>query len=155
MSLLSSRLTAYLDEHGAQYYPVHHRRDFTAQAAAAHTHTSGWSFAKTVVLNVDDHHVMAIVPAPQRVDLDKVRRKLHANEVRMTDESEFTRLFPDSEVGAEPPFGDLYDMEVIMDPVVADSNFVTFNGGSHEDVIRMPAKQFVNLLKPRIMEIAA
>lgn len=160
-----NRLLSYLDEHQVHYDLIPHQQDFSAQKTAADTHTPGREFAKAVVLAVParggrrgagmagrEQHVLVIVPADRKVDF--VRAGEHfGGRVRLAEEHELVELFPDCEVGAEPPFGNLYDLPVYVSPEIADDQFITFNAGTHQDAVRMAYADFERLVKPTVLDL--
>ena len=154
MNRLNPRLADLLESKGVAYRSLHHPADVTSQGTAAHTHTPGQSFAKSVVVWVDGRYVMAVLPAPMRVDLEKLRKWLNAFEVRLATEEEMARLFPDCEVGAEPPFGQLYEVPVYVTPLLAHDR-ITFNGGSHEEAVQIRYDDFVALAKPSVIDFVS
>ena len=153
-SRVNPRLKSLLDARTVAYQAMSHPRDFTAQETAADTHTAGKEFAKTVVLLVDGRCVMAVLPAHHKVEFKRVREELDAHSVRLAQEDEIRVLFPDCEVGAEPPFGNLYNMPVCMSSAIPGDGFITFNAGTHEDVIRMGYGDYVALVQPRIFDFS-
>jgi len=148
-----NRVTDLLEDEHITYEVVHHHVDYTAQETAADTHTPGREFAKTVVLGLPGGHAMAVVPALYKVDLEKIRQGIGTRQVRLAEEEVMSRLCPDCDVGAEPPFGNLYDMPVFVDPSLAKDEFITFNGGTHEDAIRMRFSDYERLVHPTIMDM--
>jgi Ala-tRNA(Pro) deacylase len=70
--------------------------------------------------------------------------------VRLATELEFSRLFPDCELGAMPPFGALYNMPVYVDESLAKDREVLFNAGTHHDAVRMRYDDFSRLAKPKV-----
>ncbi len=151
--MTTNRVTSYLDKEHVSYEVLHHRVDYTAQETAADTHTPGREFAKTVVLGMPRGHAMAVVPAVFKIDLERVREGIGTRQVMLVDEETMSRLCPDCDVGAEPPFGNLYDLPVYVDPSLAKDEYITFNGGSHDDAIRMRYSDFERLVHPTIMEM--
>lgn len=148
------KLMDHLDDAGVHYEILRHRVDYTAQEAAADTHTPGREFAKTVMLDVGPQgHAMAVAPAVYRLDLEKVRAHLGSGYVRLADESAMSMLCPDCEVGAMPPFGNLYDLPVFVDPTLAADEFITFNAGTHEQAIRMRYADYERLVQPVLMDM--
>ena len=145
MSLLTNRLTDYLDQTGVEYELVHHRLDFSAQRTAADTHTPGRAFAKSVVLRTRQGYVLVVIPANRKIDFGLVHDVL-GPDVVLADEPEIAELFPDCEVGAEPPFGQLYGLPVYLSPDLADDAFITFNAGTHHEAVRMRYDDFVRLI---------
>jgi Ala-tRNA(Pro) deacylase len=152
--MISHRLKSYLEEQAVPYHLIPHRRDFTAQEAAACTHTKGREFAKTVVLAVDGGYAVAVVPAPRRVDLRKLRQLLGVHDLRLADEEEIRRLCPDCEVGAEPPFGNLYGLPVYLSRELTEDEEITFNAGTHEEVMRIQMRDYERVVKPRVVDLA-
>jgi len=146
------RLTSFLEENGVHYETLHYPLDFTAQEKAADTHTPGIEFAKTVLVQVDDDYAMTVLPAHHRVDLEKLRSLLGAHRVRLAPESETAGLFPDCSVGAEPPFGNLYDLPVYFSSAMVDDDMITFSAGTHEHVMRMRRADFEMLVQPQVLD---
>ena len=153
MALHTSKLLPFLDESGAPYELIHHRLDYTAQRTAADTHTTGRAFAKTVVLAVGEGHALAVLPAHRKVDFAKARELL-GEEVTLAAEEDVADLFPDCEVGAEPPFGNLYGLPTYVSPELAGHESVTFNAGTHHEVIRMRYDDYARLAQPRAMDLS-
>ncbi|NJD11488.1 MAG: YbaK/EbsC family protein [Gemmatimonadetes bacterium] len=142
------RLEKYLSVNGVQYAEESHRRAYTAQHVAALEHVPGQQFAKVVMLIVDGRPVMAVVPATRAVHFDRVAMVLGAHEVRLACESEFAPLFPDCEVGAMPPFGNLYCVPVYVDESLARNEEIVIQAGTHRDSIRLRYFDFSRLAQP-------
>ena len=106
------RLEDYLRKNGVPFEVQHHPRAITAQEVAASEHVPGRMLAKVVMVLADGEMVMLTLPAPYQVDLEKVGKMLGAEEARLADEEEFEGAFPDCEIGAMSPFGNLYDLPV-------------------------------------------
>jgi Ala-tRNA(Pro) deacylase len=149
--LMPQSLQSHLDGQRVPYEIIHHRRDFTAQETAAHTHTPGRMFAKTVMLCVDHKFCMFVLPANDHIDFEKVRRALKARDARLAEENEIARLCPDCEPGAMPPFGNFYKLPVYISHRLAEDHMITFNAGTHEEVIRMLYRDFDKLEHPVVM----
>jgi Ala-tRNA(Pro) deacylase len=151
----TERLKKYLDEEEIPYLMVRHSRAFTAQEVAASCHIPGHEMAKTVIIKLDGEMVMAVLPASAQIDLDLLRDFAGAeSRVRLADEMEFQDLFPGCELGAMPPFGNLYGMEVFVAPELAANEEIAFNAGSHTEIIRMSYSDFERLVRPRVMRFA-
>jgi len=154
MNRINSRLADLLESKGVSYRSMPHSADMTSQMTAAHTHTPGREFAKTVVIWVDGQFAMAVLPAHLRVDLEKLLKWLNAQEVRLATEEEMGRLFPDCEVGAEPPFGNLYNLPVYVSPLLSRER-ITFHGGSHEEAVQLRYDDFVALTRPSVIDFVS
>jgi Ala-tRNA(Pro) deacylase len=142
------RLQKFLDEHGVKYTLIRHSAAFTAQEIAASSHISGRELAKSVIVEVDGELAMVVLPAPSLVDWERLAEVARTRKVEQTHEPDFRDRFPDCDVGAMPPFGNLYDMDVYVDEGLADAEEIAFNAGSHRELIRMPYSDFARLVRP-------
>ena len=145
-----SKLRSFLDSHQIKYMVISHSLAYTAQGVAALVHVSGKKLAKTVIVKIDGILAMAVIPASEHVDLDRVRDLTGAQIVELATEREFKDAFPDCETGAMPPFGNLYDMPVYADAVLATHDEITFSAGSHRELVRMDWKDVDRLVSPTI-----
>ncbi len=150
-----SRSRKFLDTYNIPYLILSHAIAYTAQGTAALTHISGKELAKTVIVRMDGKLAMAVVPASSHVDLAVLKRSAGAHAVELAAEHEFSYMFPDCETGAMPPFGNLYGMAVYADESLALSHEITFNAGTHRDLLRMDWADFVRLVQPEIVQITA
>jgi len=144
-------IRSFLDNRGIHYQIVPHPRDFSAQRTARDTFTPGRCFAKTVILRIDNYYAMAVIAADRVIDFDRLRSELGAVDVGLATEAEIALLCPDCEIGAEPPFGELFDMPVLVSGELASQAIITFNGGNHEDAIRMSYDEFERIVQPTIL----
>jgi len=143
-----NRLTEILNDAAIAYEVIHHNPDYSALEAAHDTHTPGAEFAKAVVLNTDDGPALAVLPAPRMVDLAAFAAIAGTEKVRLANENTIRELFPDCQVGAEPPFGRLYDMPVYLDEDLAGQEYITFNAGTHDEAIRIRYADYERLESP-------
>ena len=144
------KLREFLDSHSIKYVTISHSKVFTAQEIAASAHVPGKEMAKTVMVKIDGNLAMAVLPAPDKVNIELLKSAAHAINVELANESEFKDLFPACEVGAMPPFGNLYDMEVFVDENLTKDEEICFNAGSHTELVRLAFKDFEDLVKPKI-----
>jgi Ala-tRNA(Pro) deacylase len=142
------KLEAYLRENGVPFEIHHHPPAYTAQRVAEAEHISGKMMVKVVMAFADGKMVMLAVPAPKHVSLTKAAEAIGAKEVRLAHEDEFAAAFPDCDVGAMPPFGNLYGIPVYADVELAQDESIVFNAGTHEDTIHMKYADFERLVKP-------
>ena len=149
--MLAPRLHHFLDERHASYTTVTHDRTITAQQTASAAHIGQRHFAKTVMLKIEGQLAMLVMPAAFRVDLHRLSRALGGREVDLAHEFDFRMAFPDCELGAMPPFGNLYGMPVYVDARLAGQDDIAFNAGSHTDVVRMPYPEFEQLVRPKLL----
>jgi Ala-tRNA(Pro) deacylase len=150
---ISTRLKSFLDETQIPYSVMTHTAAYTAQSAAAAMQISGKELAKSVVLWTGEEMILAVLPAPNHVRLDKLAVEV-GKPVRLATEQEFNSLFPDCELGAMPPFGSLYNLAVYVDESLAADEAIVFNAGTHRDAIRIRYDDFVRLARPKVCSFA-
>lgn len=149
------KLRNFLDEHRIKYVVVSHSTAYTAQEEAALAHISGRELAKTIMIKIDGVMAMAVLPASDHIDFDLVREAVEAERVELAGEEEFQDLFPDCELGAMPPFGNLYNMEVYAAGTLAEDEEIAFNAGNHRELIKMAYRDFARLVRPKVVNITA
>ena len=152
--MLSPRLHHFLDERHAPYTALTHHRTITAQQTAHAAHVGDRNFAKTLMLKVDGSLAMMVMPAAYRANLTRLSRALGGAVVELAEENEFKDAFPDCEVGAMPPFGNLYGIPVYVDARLTGEAEIAFNAGSHTDAVRMPYAEFEKLAEPEMLWLA-
>jgi len=155
MPLIGSRLESFLNARGVDYQIIPHRIDYSAQQTAQNTGTAGHQFAKSVLLAIDGRLTLAVLPADSLVAMSKVAQAFDAREVELAEEELLESVWPDCEIGAEPPFGQIYGVPVIMDAELCEGHQITFNAGTHDAAIRMNLIDFLKLLRPRVMDLEA
>ena len=149
------KLKTYLDEHNIKFVTIAHSIAYTAAETAASAHVSGKDFAKAVMVRLDDAIVMCVLRGVDKLDLHLLRRRADAVVARLASEEEFQGLFPGVDVGAMPPFGNLYGMRVYVDQALAASDSIAFNAGSHSEVMRLDWEDYQSLVKPIIARISS
>ena len=116
---IPQRIRDFLDSHGVTYEQLSHPQAFTGQDIAHTLHISGKKCVKTIVLDGDGKFVMAVIPAATRIDLHDLQAAMEVRHLEMLPESELVKLFPDCELGAIPPLGPLYGMDVWVDRAIS------------------------------------
>jgi Ala-tRNA(Pro) deacylase len=150
-----TKVRAFLDSHHVKYVVVGHSPAYTAQEIASLAHVSGKEMAKTVMVKIDGKMAMAVLPASYNVDLENLRQGLGAARVELAHEWEFKHLFPDCEVGAMPPFGNLYNMPVFVAEELTKDKEIAFNSGTLTELFMMEYKDFKELVRPKVIRFAA
>lgn len=148
------KLTDFLEQHQVKYEVIDHPLAYSAQRIAANAGISGRDLAKTVMVEVDGRLAMAVLPASRRVSVSLLREMLQAKNVRVVSEHEFANRFEDCEVGAMPPFGHLWEMEVYVAEALAHESEIAFNAGNHKELIRMAYADYERLAKPKVIRMA-
>jgi len=148
--MILKQLVDFLDSNKAKYIVISHSPAFTAQDVAQSAHIPGKEVAKTVIVWMDGTMAMSVLPASQMVDFNLLKEVTGAKNVELATESEFKDRFPDCEVGAMPPFGNLFNMRVFAASSLAEDKEIAFNAGSHRELLKMAYADFERLVKPRI-----
>lgn len=151
---ISKKLRDLFDGAKVSYEVHNHPLAYTAQEIAQRQHFSGNDMAKVVMLKADDQLIMAVVTGSQKVHLVTVRASLGANAVRLATEDEFVGKFPGCEIGAMPPFGNLFGVETYIDPRVTQDEMIYFNAGNHVQTVRLRYKDYARLATPHIVPLA-
>ncbi len=146
--VVAKKIKRFLDENDIPYETLVHPTAYTAQEVAAATHISGYELAKAIIVKSDDKNTMAVLPATQKINMKMLQEVLNVNNLRLATEEEFKELFPDCEIGAQPLFGNLYDIDVVADESIKESEHITFNAGTHTDAIKISREDWERVVKP-------
>lgn len=152
--MISNRLKEFLDRFEIGYDVMHHDPAFTAQELAARMHISGFEFTKTVVVKLDGEFALVAVPAPLRINFKELAQVAGAKKARLANEQEFQQFFPDCELGAMPPFGNLYQLPTYADIEVTRNENMVINAGTHAEALRLRFSDFNRLARPRVGRFA-
>src|SRR5690242_9870590 len=145
------KLKDHLDKEKIKYITIVHSPAYTAQEVAASAHITGRELAKTVIVKLDRQIAMAVLPANRKIVLQDLREVTGSDQVKFVSEDKFKELFPDCEIGAMPPFGNLYGMEVYVAESLTHNDQIAFNAGSHTEVMKLAFHDFERLVQPKVM----
>jgi Ala-tRNA(Pro) deacylase len=145
------KLKEFLDSNKVKYVSISHSMAYTATEIAASAHIPEKELAKTVVLKIDGKMAMAVLSASHKIDFDRLKGTLGAGSVELASEVEFKDRFSDCDIGAMPPFGNLYGMEVFVADSLAEDKEIAFNAGSHTELIKLSYGDFERLVKPKVV----
>ena len=144
----------YLDTCLADYGITQHSTACSAEALAHKEHVPSANVAKPVLIKADGVYCMCVLPADRRIDFALLKTQLNAKTLSLASEEEIVRLFPDCEIGTEPPFGIIYGLETFMDRSLENDKYILFQGGTHDTAISMSMEEYERLAYPRIMDFA-
>ena len=150
--MFATALRNLLETNDVKYLTIAHSPAFTAQETAASAHISGSMMAKTVMAKLDGRLTMIVVPAAHHVDLDLLKEQTGAHRAELAHENDFAAAFPECELGAMPPFGNLYGMDVFVEKDLARNETIVFNAGKHDELVSMAYKDFDRLARPTPLE---
>jgi len=148
------KLKDFLEKENVKYMSVYHSIAYTAQEIAESVHVKGREMAKTVMVKLDGKLAMAVLPASYQVDFERLKKVSGAQEAMLATEKEFKDLFSACDIGAMPPFGNLYGMEVFVSRALTEEKEIAFNAGSHYELIRLAYKDFERLVAPKIADFS-
>ena len=148
------RIREFLDGNNISYDVITHSPAYTAQEVAASAHVPGKDMAKVVVVNVDGETALAVVPATREVDLERLSAAAGAESVDIATEREFVHRFEGCQLGAFPPFGNLFGMETYADSALAREEFIAFNAGTHTELIAMKFADWRRVAHPKLASIS-
>jgi len=148
--MIPASIIEYLQRNKVPFKRRPHAQAIGAQELASTLHVSGYSVAKSVIVDADGQRWIAVLPASETVNLGRLAEVLEARDVRLLGEPEFAPIFADCEIGAEPPFGGLYRVPVVVDSRLADAASIILRAGSHRETLEMAYSDFMSLEKPRV-----
>lgn len=150
----SKKLKEFLDTNKVKYVSITHSSAYTAMEIAALAHVPGKDIAKTVMIKINGHMAMVVLPATHMIKMDLLKKVVGNENLRLASEQEFKDKFPDCEVGAMPPFGNLYSMDVYTSSALKEDEEIVFNAGTHTELIKLSYKDFEALARPKVAEIS-
>ena len=154
LTMIVRKLKEFLDSNKVKYDTIMHTPSYTAQEIAASAHISGKEVAKTVLVKIDGNMTMVVLPASRKINLGLLKKVAGADIVELAGEQEFERRFPDCDLGAMPPFGNLYGMDVFVSEELTKDEEIAFNAGSHTELIKLAYKDFEKLVHPKRAHIS-
>ena len=140
----------YLNQKSTAFELLTHSETFDAQHMAQAVHVPGAQVAKTVVLQLDNGYrfAVAVLPATHQIDFKRVSEMLGGAAVELITKEQLAKHCLDCELGAIPPFGNLYGMMTLLDEALMQNDDITFEGNRHCESIRMKLKDFIELEHP-------
>lgn len=148
------RVIEFLDKEAVHYELSEHPPTFTAQEMAAVEHEPGRFVAKPVIVKADGEYLMCVLSACCKIDLGRLKDQLGAGSVELADETEIGKMFDDCELGAEPPFGNLYDLQTVMDKELEGDDHIKFQAGTHDKSLSMKMDDYRRLVEPKVLEFS-
>lgn len=152
---LSKKLKEYLEKERVHFETANHPLTYTAAETAGSQHVPGKKMVKSVIVKKNGGFIMCVLPAIHLLDFEKLNKVTGQSNLKLASETELKTLFPDYDLGAEPPFGHLYGMAVYADQILESIEEIVFNAGTHTDVVKMRYQDFKRLVKPTVADIGS
>jgi Ala-tRNA(Pro) deacylase len=149
--MISQAIKDYLQQNQVGYSLITHPPAYTASQTAQAAHVPGRCLAKIVMVKIDEQLAMVVLPANMHVNFNQLKAVSHAKDVHLAREFEFNSRFPDCDVGAMPPFGDPYGLDVYLAESLSKQDWVVCNGGTHYDLLKITAEDLVKLAHPTLL----
>jgi Ala-tRNA(Pro) deacylase len=143
-------LLRYLNSNKVEFHVLEHDPAFSAHDVALRTNVPESEMAKAIVIRIEERYWMAVLRADQRINEQLLKRTFAAKNVHLAHEEDLGNLFPDCQIGAMPPFGNLYGLPVLVEEGLAEGDEIVFNACTHTKAIRMKFNDFKRLAKPVI-----
>jgi Ala-tRNA(Pro) deacylase len=154
MAMPVKRITQYLKKEKVKYKTLKYKPAYTAQEVAASAHIPGHQLAKSVMVQIDGEMAMAVLSAAYQIDFNQLKKTLGAKKVTLATEKKFEDFLPDCELGSTPPFGNLYDLKVLVDKKLTAEETIAFCSGKHSELIQLAYQDFERLVKPEVIEFS-
>jgi Ala-tRNA(Pro) deacylase len=148
----SAKVVEYLNSKNVVYEMLEHPLAYSATETAKAQHVSGQQLLKSVIVKADGRFIMCVLASTQRIDFEQLKAAVGAKEVFLAQETELEQIFPDYELGAEPPFGHLCGMDVYLDANIAENEEVQFNAGTHTQIVKLKYRDLDSLVHPIVVE---
>lgn len=139
---------SFLKQRGVRYEKHTHPVTYTSQHLADVEHVSGYMVAKPVIVKGAEKFAMCVLPAPKHLDTHRAASALGEPEVRLATEEEMAKLFPDCELGAEPPVGSLFGLTTVMDSSLKDDEYLVMQAGTHHESVKLRREDWERLCEP-------
>lgn len=149
-----NKIKDYLSSQNVKYVRIAHSPAYTAQEIAASAHVKGQELAKTVIVKLDGKMVMCVLPASHYVDFGLLKKNSGARDALLAAEQEYIKMFPGCEPGSQPPFGNLYGMNVLVSSALAQDKEIAFNACSFSELIRLSFDDYMRLVNPTIIDFS-
>jgi Ala-tRNA(Pro) deacylase len=138
-------LQDYLDRWGVEYDVVPHPHTSSSLATAEAAHIPGDQIAKCVMTEDYRGYLMVVVPASHEVEFSMLDDALDRR-LELATEAELADIFTDCELGAIPPLGEAYGIDVAIDNRLVACDDVYFEAGDHVDLIHLRGDDFRDLM---------
>ncbi|GEM_PF-54940 len=146
---------SFLDNHSVRYALSEHDEAYTAASEARASGAEPSEAAKTVMLRDEAGYLLAVIPAPERLDLAKVRRLTGRPSLSLASEADLERDFPGFQVGALPPLGPLFGAPELVDSRLLEHGKLLCNGGDHRHSVVLDVHDLVRLAGAEVGDLVA
>lgn len=152
---VNRQVSDYLANSGVDYEIVSHPQVYSTIEEARLLGIEADEIAKCLVVTIKgEEHALIVIPGGHRISNKKIREAVGNKHARLETEDEMREEFPEWELGAIPPLGEIFDYPVYVDRSLVGHETVLFTSGSHTDSVKMNTADFINLIKPDIVDLS-
>ena len=139
-------LKQYLSDNEIEYDALVHSYTASSLMTAQESHISGSRIAKAVVLKKGKDFLLAVLPASHHILFEEINDLLE-DKVKLASEEEVESLFGDCELGAVPPIGRAYGLDVLMDDCLVGTDDIYVEAGDHATLIHVDGGEFGKMMR--------
>src|SRR3989344_8713384 len=151
----TNQIIKFLENSKVKYKVIIHQPIHTAEEAAKVRKTLINAAVKSLIFKLDKNEFkLILVRGDKRANLKELKKLLNSKNIRLASPEEVLKL-TGCEIGRCHPFGNLNNLEIIMDSSILENEIVDFNIGQHTHSCEMKTKDLVKLLKPKILEFTS
>lgn len=143
---IAMTLQQYLDNNGIRYDVMPHDYTRSSMNTAQSARVPGDQLAKSIILEDERGYLMAVLPATHHIEIGRLSHQLN-RKLGLATEGEIGKLFSDCDLGAIPPVGEAYGMEMIMEDSLSGCEDVYFEAGDHTDIVHVRGEDFKRLMR--------
>lgn len=154
------KIVDLLESNSIEYQYFEHQPVRTSEEAAAiRTGFVLSQGAKALIVRIkkdsQKKFLMIVIPGDKRFDKQKLSQVLETKDIRFATEDEVAEVTSGVQVGGVPPFGNLFGLEVIVDPAVLENEKIIFNAGDRRFSIAIMATDYEKIVSPKKALIVA
>jgi len=145
-------LKEFLNKNHTHFEHLEHEPVITSEQAAKVRGTTLEQAAKAIIFETDTGKVMTVVSAANKINESKVKDLLKSSKLTLLTEEKLFELTK-CKKGAVHPFGNLFKIKVLTDKKLKNNDEIVFNAGSNIDSMKIKYSDYLELVKPEIVDI--
>ena len=153
VSNLHDKLITYLKDKGVEFRSIDHAPTHTSEESAKIRGTTIQQGAKALVMFADNSPILAVLSAAHKIDNYAFKTEFKVKDLRMANADEVKKI-SGVEIGAVPPFGNLFNIPVYFDKKLLTQSEIAFNAGSLTKSLIIKSSDFVKLVNPTLGDYA-
>lgn len=150
---IPAKVKKYLDSKNFDYEELAHKTVYTAYDAAQTLKKQLKEIAKTILIEADKTHVLVVLPADKKIDMEKLKKALGAKKISIPSEKVMIKVLK-IKPGTLSSFGRLHNLEVVVDKALLGAKQAVISTGSFTDSVLMKVKDFVQSEEARLANVA-